>query len=352
MSSAQPPCAQAATARSSPWCRWTRTCDGGWPSTCVIRASANRSDGIRSQAAPSRHGVRLREAGRRREPALERGARRASALGVVGELVEERRLEVRGGPRRPDEHQASLGFVAGPVRQLPRDPDREPANRPAHAGTASSNRCHASEATARRSSGVSSVNRSPDPAVAARERHDHRHGADHDRASDARLAHDPNATPRRRRWVLTSSVRRGAPPQTASRCTSRRPTRGGPSAASASCRSPPGERRVVRLDGIEACALPLSGSCSVEVGGATFELEGRPDVFSRVSDFAYLPAGAEVARQRRGLRARPPERAGHESARHPRTSPRAPSPSRSAAVDPRRGRSTTSSPPTRSRPND
>jgi len=57
----------------------------------------------------------------------------------------------------------------------------------------------------------------------------------------------------------------------------------------------PGEHRVVRLDGIEACALPLSGSCSVEVGGAAFELEGRPDVFSRVSDFVYLPAGVEVA---------------------------------------------------------
>jgi 5-deoxy-glucuronate isomerase len=56
-----------------------------------------------------------------------------------------------------------------------------------------------------------------------------------------------------------------------------------------------GERRVLRLDGIEACALPLSGSCTVEVGGATYDLEGRPDVFSRVSDFAYLPAGTETA---------------------------------------------------------
>ena len=31
------------------------------------------------------------------------------------------------------------------------------------------------------------------------------------------------------------------------------------------------------------------------VGGDTYSLEGRPDVFSRVSDFAYLPAGSEVA---------------------------------------------------------
>ena len=56
----------------------------------------------------------------------------------------------------------------------------------------------------------------------------------------------------------------------------------------------PGERRVILLDGIEAAALPLAGSCVVEVGGTRFELDGRTDVFSRVSDFAFLPAGAEV----------------------------------------------------------
>jgi 5-deoxy-glucuronate isomerase len=57
----------------------------------------------------------------------------------------------------------------------------------------------------------------------------------------------------------------------------------------------PGERRVLRLDGIEAAALPLAGSCTVEVGSRTFRLEGRDDVFSRVSDFAFLPAGSEIA---------------------------------------------------------
>jgi len=56
----------------------------------------------------------------------------------------------------------------------------------------------------------------------------------------------------------------------------------------------PGARRVLRLDGVEAAALPLVGSCTVEVGGRTFALEGREDVFSRVSDFAYLPAGSEA----------------------------------------------------------
>jgi len=56
----------------------------------------------------------------------------------------------------------------------------------------------------------------------------------------------------------------------------------------------PGERRVLALDGFEAAVLPLAGSCSVEVGGRTFDLEGRDDVFSKVSDFAYLPVGAEA----------------------------------------------------------
>jgi 5-deoxy-glucuronate isomerase len=56
----------------------------------------------------------------------------------------------------------------------------------------------------------------------------------------------------------------------------------------------PGETRALRLEGFEAALLPFSGSCTVEVGSASFELEGRPDVFSRVSDFAYLGAGREV----------------------------------------------------------
>jgi 5-deoxy-glucuronate isomerase len=57
---------------------------------------------------------------------------------------------------------------------------------------------------------------------------------------------------------------------------------------------PPGGRRVIRLDGLEAGILPLAGSCSVEAGARTFGLQGRADVFSRVSDFAYLPAGCEA----------------------------------------------------------
>jgi 5-deoxy-glucuronate isomerase len=57
----------------------------------------------------------------------------------------------------------------------------------------------------------------------------------------------------------------------------------------------PGERRAVALDGFEAALLPLSGSWRAELDSRTFELEGRTDVFSRVTDFAYLPEGSEFA---------------------------------------------------------
>jgi 5-deoxy-glucuronate isomerase len=44
----------------------------------------------------------------------------------------------------------------------------------------------------------------------------------------------------------------------------------------------------------EAVVLPLSGSCTVACDGAVFELVGRRDVFSRITDFAYVPRDAEV----------------------------------------------------------
>ncbi len=44
----------------------------------------------------------------------------------------------------------------------------------------------------------------------------------------------------------------------------------------------------------EVLVLPLSGSCTVTCDGESFELRGRRDVFSRVSDFAYAPRGATV----------------------------------------------------------
>jgi 5-deoxy-glucuronate isomerase len=39
----------------------------------------------------------------------------------------------------------------------------------------------------------------------------------------------------------------------------------------------------------EMVLLPLNGAADVRCGGELFELAGRRDVFSRVSDFAYLP---------------------------------------------------------------
>jgi 5-deoxy-glucuronate isomerase len=44
----------------------------------------------------------------------------------------------------------------------------------------------------------------------------------------------------------------------------------------------------------ELLVLPLSGSAEVTCCGDTFGLEGRRDVFSRVSDFAYAPRDATV----------------------------------------------------------
>ncbi|GAA4392965.1 5-deoxy-glucuronate isomerase [Actinomadura verrucosospora] len=44
----------------------------------------------------------------------------------------------------------------------------------------------------------------------------------------------------------------------------------------------------------ETIVLPLAGSCAVECDGERFELEGREDVFARVSDFAYVPRDARV----------------------------------------------------------
>jgi 5-deoxy-glucuronate isomerase len=44
----------------------------------------------------------------------------------------------------------------------------------------------------------------------------------------------------------------------------------------------------------ELLVLPLAGGCVVECESRRFELAGRDDVFARVTDFAYLPADAEV----------------------------------------------------------
>lgn len=56
----------------------------------------------------------------------------------------------------------------------------------------------------------------------------------------------------------------------------------------------PGVARAVRTGEYEAFVLPLAGSCTVRVDGRVFELAGRDSVFTRVTDFAYVPRDAEV----------------------------------------------------------
>ncbi|QIS05318.1 5-deoxy-glucuronate isomerase [Nocardia brasiliensis] len=55
-----------------------------------------------------------------------------------------------------------------------------------------------------------------------------------------------------------------------------------------------GQTRTVRTGEFEAFVLPLAGSCTVRVDGMSFELAGRDSVFTRVTDFAYVPRDAEV----------------------------------------------------------
>jgi len=56
----------------------------------------------------------------------------------------------------------------------------------------------------------------------------------------------------------------------------------------------PGQAHTWATGGDESLVLPLSGSAVVSCEGSTFELQGRGDVFSRVSDFCYLPREATV----------------------------------------------------------
>ncbi|WP_433657132.1 5-deoxy-glucuronate isomerase [Nocardia sp. CA-128927] len=55
-----------------------------------------------------------------------------------------------------------------------------------------------------------------------------------------------------------------------------------------------GETRRLDTGEFEAFVLPLAGACTVRVDGMTFELSGRDSVFTRVTDFAYVPRDAEV----------------------------------------------------------
>jgi 5-deoxy-glucuronate isomerase len=56
----------------------------------------------------------------------------------------------------------------------------------------------------------------------------------------------------------------------------------------------PGESRTFTTGAEEMVVLPLTGACSVDCDGERLTLEGRAGVFTRVSDFAYLPRDASV----------------------------------------------------------
>jgi 5-deoxy-glucuronate isomerase len=56
----------------------------------------------------------------------------------------------------------------------------------------------------------------------------------------------------------------------------------------------PGESVTFRTGDAETIVLPLRGSCVAGCDGVTFELAGRADVFSGVTDFAYVPRDAQL----------------------------------------------------------
>lgn len=55
-----------------------------------------------------------------------------------------------------------------------------------------------------------------------------------------------------------------------------------------------GERHEYSTADSEWIILSLSGGCTVECDGQTFEIEGRESVFTGVSDFVYVPRDARV----------------------------------------------------------
>jgi 5-deoxy-glucuronate isomerase len=54
-----------------------------------------------------------------------------------------------------------------------------------------------------------------------------------------------------------------------------------------------GGSAVIGTGDLEMAALPISGSCTIEVGSHRFVLRGREHVFHAISDFAYLPIDTE-----------------------------------------------------------
>jgi 5-deoxy-glucuronate isomerase len=55
----------------------------------------------------------------------------------------------------------------------------------------------------------------------------------------------------------------------------------------------PGDSRTLSTGHDELAIVPLAGGCTVEVDGRNLTLEGRESVFTRVTDWAYVPIDAE-----------------------------------------------------------
>jgi 5-deoxy-glucuronate isomerase len=74
----------------------------------------------------------------------------------------------------------------------------------------------------------------------------------------------------------------------------------------------PGSEYTLKTREDELIVLPLNGGAKVTADGHQFELEGREDVFSAVTDFVYVPRDAElaIASERGGRFALPSSRAG------------------------------------------
>ncbi len=55
-----------------------------------------------------------------------------------------------------------------------------------------------------------------------------------------------------------------------------------------------GDSRIVHTGPAEVAVLPLAGSCTIEIEGKRFDVDGRDSVFTGVAGFAYAPIDSEL----------------------------------------------------------
>ena len=55
-----------------------------------------------------------------------------------------------------------------------------------------------------------------------------------------------------------------------------------------------GEKRQLSFAGFETAVLPLTTGCTLSVDGHRFDLTGRSTVFGEITDWAYVPVGADA----------------------------------------------------------